>query len=177
MTTLKFLGNPIKTIGTFPAVGTQAPEFHLLKSAENKEISSSTILGHGKMTVISVFPSIDTPVCDRQTKEFVTSPLIKDRGVQLMNISMDLQFAQSRHAESCGFTDANTYYSDHVKADFGTKYGMLLPDLRLLARGVFVVDAEGKIAYVQVCDEVTHSVDFKALYAKLEELEKKGGKL
>lgn len=172
MTSLKFLGGPISTCGTFPAVGTPAPEFSVLQSAKNAVVKSSDILGHGKVTVISFFPSIDTPVCSKQTKEFVTSKLLKDNHVQLMNISMDLQFAQSRHAEECGFTDATTYYTDHVHAEFGTKYGVLLPDLRLLCRGVCIVDKEGKIAYSQIPEEISHDVDFKALYAKLEEVVK-----
>ncbi|KAH7829408.1 Peroxiredoxin [Monocercomonoides exilis] len=172
MASLTFLGNPVKTNAQFPAVGTEAPEFTLTRSHDNSPFKSTDLLGHGKLTVISVFPSVDTPVCSKQTKEFVTSKFIKEHGVQLMNISMDLPFAQNRHSESCGFTDPTTMYSDHIKAEFGTKYGMLLPDMRLLARGVFVVDKAGKIAYVQVPTEISHEVDFAALYAKLEELEK-----
>ena len=172
MASLTFLGNPIKTCGQFPKVGEAAPTFTVLHTSTNSNVDTKTVFGNGKITVISFFPSIDTPVCSKQTKEFVHSKLIKENNVQLMNISMDLQFAQARHAQECGAVDASTYYTDHVLAEFGTKYGVLLPDLRLLARGTAIVDKEGKLAYLQVCDEVTHDVDFAGLYKKLEEIVK-----
>lgn len=141
-------GNPIK-------VGDKAPEFKALTTALD-EVSLETYPGK---KLISVIPSIDTGVCDAQTREF--NEKASSIGGTVLTISNDLPFAQRRWCSASGLENVVTL-SDHRDLSFGKAYGVLIEEMRLLARSVFVVDSEGTVQYVQYMDEMTDEVDFKA---------------
>ena len=115
----------------------------------------------GKVLVISVVPSLDTPVCDMQTRRFNTEAAKLSDNVRILTISCDLPFAQTRWCGAAG-VDAVETLSDHRDLSFGTAYGVAIKELRLLSRAVFVICANGVIAYEQIVKEVTHDVDFEA---------------
>ena len=137
------LGNEIK-------VGDQAPNFTVL-SNDLKEVGLDDY--KGKVKLISAVPSVDTGVCSDQTKRF-NEEADKLDNVHVLTISMDLPFAQTRWCSANGIKDLDLL-SDHRNADFGEKYGVLIKELRLLARAIFVVNSDNKVTYVQYVDEVT----------------------
>src|SRR5690625_1705994 len=142
-------------------VGDQAPDFTAL-SNDLKEISLSDY--KGKVKLISVVPSVDTGVCSLQTQRF-NNEAGKIGNVQVITVSMDLPFAQKRWVEE-NKVDKLDILSDHQKADFGEKYGVLIEELRLLARSIFVVDSSDKITYKEIVSEVSNHPDYdKALAA------------
>lgn len=156
-----FQNKPVTLLGKEIKVGDQAPEFMVL-SNDLKEVS----LEHydGKVKLISVVPSIDTGVCSEQTKRF-NEEADKLGNVQVLTISMDLPFAQTRWCAANGIKKLDTL-SDHRDADFGEKYGVLIKELRLLSRAIFVVDSNDKVTYVEYVSEVTNHPDYdKALEA------------
>jgi len=114
--------------------------------------------------LISVVPSLDTGVCAKQTKRF-NEEADKLDNVQLLTISMDLPFAQTRWCSTEGVKNIEIV-SDHREADFGKKYGVLIEELRLLARSIFVVDSNNKVTYTEYVSEVGNHPDYdKALEA------------
>ena len=146
---ITFQGNPLTLIGKGVSVGEAAPEFCVLAN----DLTPRTLADYkGKVLVISVVPSLDTPVCDMQT--------LSDN-VRILTISCDLPFAQTRWCGAAG-VDAVETLSDHRDLSFGTAYGVAIKELRLLSRAVFVICANGVIAYEQIVKEVTHDVDFEA---------------
>lgn len=157
---IKFGGNPVELLGQQKSVGEHAPDF--IGVGEGlKEIKSADY--KGKIKVISVFPSIDTPVCALQAKRFNHEMDKLDDGVVILSVSCDLPFALARY---CGAEGVNNIVmvSDHRQLDFGMNYGFVMKDLRLLARGVVVVDRDDQIRYVEYVPEVTNEPDYdKAL--------------
>ena len=160
-----FKGNPMTLIGSELKPGVAAPEFQALGT----DLSAATLSSlKGKTLLISVTPSLDTPVCDLQAKRFneeaATLP-----NVQVVNISMDLPFAQRRW---CGASNVDRIktLSDHRDASFGTAYGTLIKELRLLARSVFVVDAGGVLRYAEYVPEVTSHPNYDAALAAVRRL-------
>ena len=115
----------------------------------------------GRVCVISVVPSLDTPVCDIQTRRFNEEAAALGGDVVVLTISMDLPFAQKRWCGAAGIKNVRTL-SDHRNAAFGKAFGVLIDELRLLARAVFVVDADGIIRYKQVVQELTNEPDYDA---------------
>jgi thiol peroxidase len=109
--------------------------------------------------VVSVGPSLDTPVCSIQTKRFNEEAVNLGADVEVSTVSMDLPFAQQRWCGAEGVDRVRTL-SDHRDAAFGTAWGLLIGELRLLARAVFVVDANGDIQYVQLVKEITDEPDY-----------------
>ena len=152
---LTLLGNPVK-------VGDKAPEFAALdKGLGLVKLSDFA----GKTTVISVTPSLDTPVCDTQLRRFNAAAAALGDQVAMINVSMDLPFAIGRFCTTAGIDRAVTL-SDHRDASFGQAYGVLIKELRLLTRAVFVVDKHGVVRHAEIVPEVTSEPDYdKALAA------------
>ena len=114
----------------------------------------------GKVKVISVIPSIDTPVCDAQTRRF-NEEAAKLGDVQVLTVSMDLPFAQSRWCGAAG-VDKITMVSDFKDHNFGTQYGVLIKELGLLARAVFVVDKNDNVTHAEYVKEVASHPNYDA---------------
>src|SRR3989344_2957882 len=153
-------GSPITLIGPALKAGDNAPDFTVVDSAL-KSIGLKDFAG--KVKVISVTPSLDTPVCDMQARRFNQEAGNLPGDVVIMNISMDLPFAISRFCTAAGIDKVKTF-SDHRDASFGTAYGVLAKELRLLARSIFIVDKDNIIKYVEIVPEITNHPDYdKAL--------------
>lgn len=158
---ITFNNDPVTLIGTEKKVGDDAPDFTVL-SNDLKEVSLKDY--DGKVKLISVVPSLDTGLCSQQTNRF-NKEADKIENVQILTISMDLPFAQARWCGANGVKNIDVL-SDHRDADFAEKYGVLIKELRLLTRSIFVVDSSNKITYVEYVDEVTTHPDYdKALEA------------
>ena len=151
-------GDPLTLLGKESKVGETAPNFVALDNDLSPVEFSSF---QGKVCVISVVPSLDTPVCDIQTRRFNEEASKLGSDVVILTISMDLPFAQKRWCGAAG-VDKVTTLSDHRDASFGTSYGVLIKELRLLARAVFVVDRDGVVRYVQLVEEVTNEPDYES---------------
>jgi len=159
---ITFQGSPLTLTGNEMRVGDKAPDFTVL-NGELKEIGLKDFAG--KVKVISVTPSLDTPVCDLQARMFNTEAAKLPADVAVLNISMDLPFAISRFCSSAGI-DKVKAMSDHRDASFGNGYGVLIKELRLLARAIFIIDKEDMIRYIQIVPELTKEPDYeKALEA------------
>lgn len=157
MKKITFQNNPITLIGNEVKVGAQAPGFTVL-SNDLKEVTLDDY--QGKVKLISVVPSLDTGVCSEQTRRF-NEEADKLDNVVVLTISMDLPFAQKRWCASEGIEKVHTL-SDHRLADFGKNYGVLIEELRLLTRAIFVVDSNNEVTYVEYVDEVTTHPDYQA---------------
>ena len=165
---VKFKGNPLTLVGHELKVGDKAPEAEVLAN----DLSEVKLSGfRGKVCVICTVPSLDTPVCDIQTRKFNEQAISLGNDVVVLTISMDLPFAQKRWCGSANVENVQTL-SDHLKAEFGTGFGILIKELRLLARTVFVVDKEGIIRYIEIVDEVTNEPDYEAALTAVKETEK-----
>ena len=158
-----FKGNPITLQGTAVQVGQTAPDFQVLAN----DLSPVTRDTYQGVRIISVVPSIDTGVCDAQTRKF-NEEAAKIEGVTVMTISNDLPFAQRRWCASSGLDQVVTL-SDHRDLSFGTQYGVAIEELRLLARSVFVLDSNNEITYVEYLEESTNEVNFEAALAAARE--------
>ena len=152
-------GNGLTLVGHDPVAGETAPDFEVLDNGLAPVAFSSY---RGKVRVISSVPSLDTPVCDMETRRFNQEAGDLGDDVVILTISMDLPFAQKRWCGAAG-VDRVVTLSDHRGAQFGTSYGVLIKELRLLARAVFVVDREGVLRYRQIVKEVTEEPDYKAV--------------
>jgi thiol peroxidase len=152
-------GNSLTIVGKELKVGDVAPEFEILDNDLSPVRFSSF---RGKICVISSVPSLDTPVCDMETRRFNEEAGKLGEDVQILTISMDLPFAQKRWCGASGVDKVITL-SDHRDTSFGTAYGVLIKELRLLARVVFVIDREGVIRYIQIVKEQTEEPDYNAI--------------
>ncbi|HMK35020.1 MAG TPA: thiol peroxidase [Desulfomonilaceae bacterium] len=159
-------GNPITLLGNTVTVGDEAPNFTVVDTAL-KPVEFSSF--RGKVCVISAVPSLDTPVCDAQTRRFNKEAAGLSSDVAILTISMDLPFAQARWRGAAGIKEVQTF-SDHREASFGSAYGLLIKDLRLLARAVFVVDRKGNVEYVEIVKEIADQPDFDAALAAVKRL-------
>ena len=157
LVTLK--GNPLTLIGNEIKVGQAAPDATLTANDLSEAKLSSLI--KGKRAIISVVPSLDTPTCDLQTKRFNKEAAALGDDVTILTISMDLPFAQKRWCGATGSDKIKTL-SDHRQASFGNAYGVLIKNLHLLARAIFVVDESGKVTYSQIVKEVATEPDYDA---------------
>lgn len=154
-TTLK--GNPFTLVGNELKVGDKAPEFSVLAG----DLSPVTLASSkGKTRLIISVPSLDTPVCDAETRKF-NEEAAKLSGVETLVISVDLPFAQGRFCQTAGIKNVKTA-SDHRDTSFGKAYGTLIKELRLLSRAVFVVDANDKVQYVEYVKEVGSHPNYDA---------------
>jgi thiol peroxidase len=152
-------GNPITLIGTELQVGDKAPDFVAIDNDLNPVSFDSF---RGKVCIVSSVPSLDTPVCDMETRRFNDEAGRLDDNVEILTISMDLPFAQKRWCGAAGVDRVQTL-SDHRDAVFGQAYGVLIKDLRLLARAVFVVDKEGTIRYIELVNEIASEPDYESV--------------
>ena len=156
-------GNPVTIVGNDVQVGQDAPNCTLVANdLSDYELSSLK----GKKVILSVVPSLDTPVCDLQTKRFNQEAASLGENVVVLTISMDLPFAQSRWCGATG-SDKLVVLSDHRDAAFGEAYGVLVKGLRILTRAIFVVDSEGTLRYKQIVPEITNEPDYDEALAAL----------
>jgi thiol peroxidase len=149
-------GKPLVLIGNEVRVGDKAPDFEVVaKDLSTVKFSSFA----GKLCIISCVPSLDTSVCDIMTRRFNEEAVKLGNDVVVLAISMDLPFGQNRW---CIAADVKNVYilSDHRIASFGQAYGVLIKDLRLLARAVFVVDRKEIIRYEKIVPEIAHEPDY-----------------
>ena len=154
-------GNPLTLLGQPIKVGDKAPDFTVLSTALAPVKLSDT---NGKVRIISVVPSIDTPVCDLQTRRF-NEEAGKIGGVVVLSISVDLPFALAKYCAAQGIENIQTL-SDHKDLDFGLRYGFAIEELRLLSRGIVIVDKEGVVRYTEYVPEISEQPDYdKALEA------------
>lgn len=152
-----FKGNVLNLEGKSLKVGDNAPDFKVL-GKDLKEYSLKDF--EGKIKIISVTPSLDTPVCDMQARKFNEEAAKLGEDVAVLNISMDLPFAIGRFCTTQGIEKIYVL-SDHREASFGLNYGLLIKELRLLARAVLIIDKENKVRYIEIVPEVTNSVNFE----------------
>lgn len=152
-----FGGNPVTLVGNEINIGDQAPNFTVLAN-DLSEVSLEDY--KGQKVLISVVPSIDTGVCDAQTRRF-NEEASKLSDVKVLTISVDLPFAQNRYCAAQGIDNVQVL-SDHREVSFGEKYGVLIKELRLLARSIFVVDSSGKVTYKEIVSEVTNHPNYEA---------------
>ncbi|UCG14050.1 MAG: thiol peroxidase [Deltaproteobacteria bacterium] len=159
-------GNPITLIGTELNVGDQAPDFVAIDNNLNPVGLDAF---RGKVCIISAVPSLDTPVCDMETRRFNDEASRLGDNVVVLTISMDLPFAQKRWCGAAGVDRVQTL-SDHRDGSFGLAYGVLIKDLRLLARAVFVVDQQGTIRYQELVDEIAKEPEYDSVLGAARDL-------
>jgi thiol peroxidase len=157
MANVTFKGNPVTLVGNEVKVGDTAPDFKVLANDLSEVTLADT---KGYVRLISVVPSIDTGVCDAQTRRF-NEEAAKLENVKVLTISVDLPFAQKRWCGANGIENVQTL-SDHRDVSFGQAYGVLIKELRLLARAVFVIDSNDKVTYVEYVPEVTNHPNYEA---------------
>jgi len=151
-------GSHLTLLGDELKPGDKAPDFEVL----DNDLKPFRLSSFGQKTrIICSVPSLDTPVCDAETRRFNEEVTRLSDDVIVLTISMDLPFAQKRWCGTAGVNNVHTL-SDHRDAAFGIAYGVLIKELRLLARAVFVVDRQGIIRYVQIVDELTKEPDYEA---------------
>jgi thioredoxin-dependent peroxiredoxin len=164
MASITFKENPVTLLGNEVKVGDQAPDFKVLAN----DLSEVTLQNSkGNVRLISVVPSIDTGVCDAQTRRF-NEEAVKFDNVKVLTVSVDLPFAQKRWCGANGIENVQTL-SDHRDLSFGEAYGVAIKELRLLARAVFVVDSNDKVTYVEYVSEATNHPDYDAAIAAVSE--------
>jgi thiol peroxidase len=161
-----FRGNPLTLLGPDLQVGEKAPDFRVVDT----DLNSVTLKDFaGKVLLISVTPSLDTPVCDLQGRKFNELAANLSEDVVVVNISVDLPFAQKRW---CGANniDRIKVLSDYQDRDFGLKYGVLIKELKLLARSVWIIDKDGVIRYKQIVPEVTNEPNYDEAMEALKQI-------
>lgn len=156
MTAVTFKNNPVTLLGQQVNEGDTAPNFTVLDNGLNQVTLDNY---KGKKKLISVVPSIDTGVCDQQTRKF-NEEVSQEDGV-VLTISVDLPFAQKRWCASNGLDNVITL-SDHKDLSFGKNFGVVMEELRLLARSVFVLNENNKVVYKEIVSEGTNFPDFDA---------------
>ena len=163
-----FKGNPLTLVGEEVKVGAPAPNFSLaFFEGGMKQLTKADLAG--KPTIISVVPSLDTPVCQVQTKTFNQRLATMGDTINALTVSLDLPFAMSRFCGAEGIT-AIKVGSDYMNRDFGKAWGVLIEELMILARAVFVLDKDGVVRYAQVVKEVAEEPNYDAALAALEKL-------
>ena len=153
-----FKGSPLTLVGEETAVGRQAPDFNLLANDLNEKGLKDYA---GKTLILVSVPSLDTPVCDMEARRFNQEAAGLGRDVAVVVVSMDLPFAQKRWCGAAGVEQVETL-SDHRDGSFGTAYGLLVKELRLLARAVTVVDRDGKVVHYELVREIADEPDYDA---------------
>ena len=151
-----FKGGPLTLIGPELKAGNKAPDFRLIDTGMKPVTLADS---KGKTRLLSVVPSIDTPVCDLQTKRFNQEASKLPANVAVITVSMDLPFAQGRW---CGLSGADKIQmlSDYREHAFGQAYGVLIKELQLLSRSVFVIGPDDKVQYAEYVKEITEHPDY-----------------
>ncbi|MBT3255576.1 MAG: thiol peroxidase [Deltaproteobacteria bacterium] len=152
-------GNPLTLMGQELNIGDMAPDVVL---ANNDLAPVSLSSYQGKVCIISSVPSLDTPVCDMETRRFNEEAGALGDDVAIITVSMDLPFAQKRWCGAAGVDKVITL-SDYGDMSFGNAYGVLIKELKLLARAVFVLDRQGIIQYIQLVNEVTEEPNYQEI--------------
>lgn len=156
---ITFKGNPFTLIGPELKVGDKAPDFSVVDNG----LAAVTLASYaGKIKIISSVPSIDTPVCDTETRRFNQGAALLPGNVVVLTVSADLPFAQKRWCGAAGI-DKVVMLSDYRERAFATNYGVLIKELLLLSRAIFIVDADDVIRYIQIVPEVTSEPDYDAV--------------
>lgn len=163
-------GNPVTLIGDELKVGDPAPAFTAVANDLGTFDSESL---KGKVVVLSAVASLDTSVCDTETRRFNVEAAGLGESVRVVTVSMDLPFAQKRWCAAAG-VDRVLTVSDHRDAEFGTRYGVLLKENRLLARAVLVVDRDGVVRYIQLVKDVGTEPDYNAVIEAVGRLTRPG---
>jgi len=156
-----FKGSPLTLVGDYVRVGERAPDFVALAS-DLSQVKLSEYAG--KTIVLVSVPSLDTPVCDTEARRFNEEAAALGRNIQVLVVSMDLPFAQARWCGAAGIENVKTL-SDHRDEAFGRAYGVLIEELRLLARAVWVVDPEGTVSHAELVAEIADEPDYDAAIA------------
>ena len=161
-----FKGNPLTLAGEAVKVGQTAHDFtdHYFEAGQLKTLKLADL--KGKPTLISVVPSLDTPVCQIQTKKFNEQVGALGDRINAVTISLDLPFAMNRFCGAEGIKNMRTA-SDYQDRSFGKNWGMLIEELKILARGVFVLDKDGKVVYAQQVKEVAEEPQYEPALAAL----------
>lgn len=157
MANITFKGNPVTLLGTEVKVGDKAPDFTVLANDLTPVTLSDS---KGSVRLISVVPSLDTGVCDQQTRRF-NEEAANLEGIKILTISVDLPFAQKRWCGAAGIENVQTL-SDHRELSFGKAYGVAIEELRLLARAIFVIDSNDVVTYVEYVSEATNHPNYEA---------------
>lgn len=167
---ITFKGAPVTLIGPELKAGDKAPDFRLM----DIDLNEMTLRDfRGKVKLISVAVSVDTSVCDAQLRKFNEQAASLGKDVVVLNVTMDLPFALKRFCGTAGI-DRAIALSDYRYGSFGENYGVLAKDLRLLARSVFVADANDTLTYVEIVPEATHDVNFEKALKAAAQLVSKG---
>lgn len=166
MANITMKGKPLHTNGEMPAVGAPAPDFQLTGT----DMAPVTLQdSNGKVRVLSVVPSIDTGVCSIQTARFNREMDSMPEGVVGLTVSVDTPFAQKRWCGTEG-VEKMQMLSDWKDHSFGRDYGLYIEDAGINARAVLVLDRDGKVAYTQLCPEISEEPDYNAVLAKAREI-------
>jgi thiol peroxidase len=154
-----FKGKPVVLVGPSLKVGDQAPDFQVVDAS----LATVTLADFkGKTKIISAVPSLDTPVCDAETRRFNEEAAKLSENVVILTISLDLPFAQKRWCAAAGVERVKVL-SDYQERSFGLAYGVLIKELQLLSRSVFVVDADDVIRHIEHVREITAEPDYAAI--------------
>lgn len=164
--TIKFKNNPLTLVGRALKAGKPGPAFKVTGQDLGEIILNDF---KDKIKVLTSFPSLDTPVCDLQVKEFNKHAAGLSRDVAVIGISKDLPFAQKRFCEAFEIRNVNVV-SDYKTSSFGINYGLLIKELNLLARSVIILDRNDIIRYIQVVEELTAPPEYQEVLSKLEEI-------
>jgi thiol peroxidase len=163
---ITFKGSPLTLVGRATKTGIPAPDFKIT-SQDLKEVTLADF--KGKVKILTSFPSLDTPVCDLQVKEFNKRASGFTADTMVIGISKDLPFAQKRFCETFEIENAKVF-SDYKTSSFGINYGLLIKELNLLARSVVILDKNDFIRYVQIVEELTRPPDYEDALKNLEEV-------
>jgi thiol peroxidase len=159
-------GNSLTLLGKEVKVGDKAPDVELLDNAlKPVKLSSYS----GKVVVVSSVPSLDTPTCDMETRRFNMEAAKLSEAIVILTVSTDLPFAQKRWCGAAGVEKVKTL-SDHRETAFGLSFGVLIKELRLLARSIFVLDKSGTVQYVQHVPEISKEPDYEAVIVAAKKL-------
>ena len=164
-----FKGNPLTLAGNAVTAGQKAPDFrlHAFEDGGLKAITPADL--KGKPTIISVVPSLDTPVCQVQTKKFNEQLAALGSKINALTVSLDLPFAMNRFCGAEKITHLRNA-SDYQDRSFGQNWGMLIEELKILARGTFILDKDGKVVYAEQVKEVAEEPNYDAALAALKKL-------
>jgi len=162
-------GKPITLIGPEIKIGQKAPDF-IVQGADLSDVKLSDF--KGKVKLVCSVPSVDTPVCDAEIHRFNQEASKSVAGTVIIFISMDMPFAQKRFCAAAGINNAKTF-SDHRYADFGEAYGVLIKDVRLLSRAIFIIDKDDIVRYVEYVKDVSLPPDYAAALKAFKEITQK----
>lgn len=166
MNTVTFDGRTLHLEGQLPKIGEKAPDFQLV-ATDLRFFSLQDYIG--KVLVLATVPSLDTPVCDLEGRHFNEQALLLSDNVQIVMVSRDLPFAQARWCGANGDVRIQTL-SDYRDGSFGKKYGVMIEELKLLARAVFVINESGYLTYTQLVPEITQPPAYEPIFNEVKKI-------